>query len=1553
VGVHLRAGWGGRARAIVLVLGTALALPWAAAAEGTEAAAAGEPQAPEPRSVATAVVPPQTDAALEPLRLGLREWLRERLAAAGLPTADRARVDRALADLAAAGHPVLHGADAPALAQRTGAGRVLLSELWLDAGEVELRFHLHAGTDGAVQAGTRAHGRLAELPQLAQAALGELVQGLGLDGRRIAADTAPRLSDWSTLGRARLRLEAGDFAGAWRELARATGPTADALRSEIDARSAAPDVPPAARSRLANASGRPDGDWLRVREALRGPPDPDTLLAAADAAMARAEPDTAERLYERVTQLAPRSGAALLGRAAALREAGRTEEAAEVLRAAAAAQPGNPEPEEALAALESLPAEEQARHRLRAGALQVQRFETEAARESFEEAARRDPGQGAAAARQVARLEERLGQQAEALLAYEQAAEQGPRDAELLVGLARARAANQDADGAAAAYREALERDPQLTGALAGLGELLAERGQDAEAAQRLARAVALDPSDVRARRGLARVKLRGGAPEEALRLLEGPELPALPPRDRAGLLEDAAGVRKQTGDLAGAERTLEAAVALEPDDPPLRTALADLYRAAGQAERAQRELEVATRLGAARAIEIDQPAGPQGAPSPEGGAGDPAGSSYATFDALVGSFPVESPGRGAPLGRVLLLGSTEELDTAGTLRRWLLPRRPDLEAIDLALLRAAVERFPVDETPEIPRDVEGQVAALLAFSGDRETIATVNHVLGSDALFVARLRSERSPGERLFGPERSVLEVRLLGGDRSGDVFILANALRLEDLSPFLRWNPRAVIPWLLILGLLAYPVVRGWGSVVVKLDYDTKAARGFFQVRLSRRPSKVQAQRPKEGQSALKRFQQKSRWWSRFSRSLADAETRFRLVPARTWYVNVHGLLTDPRSKEVIGSYVEERQVQVERGQTLPLTFDLRPKEAPIEVRVVQGAETGEGPEVQAVAALRGRPDSLRYLRGGSALLTVPEGSYRVVVGCGDRVFEEEVSVQDLAGASVAFRLDRDEQALFTGCPEAVEPYVNGDLLAASQALDRSGQAKLANLIRAEYHRERGETEKAGRFYEAAGRVQEAAELAADGEDAQHSATLFAQAGDFGRAGERYRETGDFARAAEAYEAAFDYDAAIDCHRTAGNVVKALELLEKTGRYFEAGEAALELEDADRAIRNLQQVDLRDPDYAEACRVLAQMFADRGDPELAAQKLGEAVSASGDGAPLEMLEQLGDLLERAGQVDRALETFEAIRKRDYTYPGAAERAAALRQRRQQASGLTTRATAANEIPGAAAAPAESRYEILAEIGRGGMGVVYQARDRRLGRTVALKRLPDNLRENPTAVQLFLREARAAAALNHPNIVTLFDADQEDGNYYLTMEFLDGLPLDKILSKRGRLSARDCIRLGAQIATGLQFAHERRIVHRDIKTSNLFFTRDRVVKIMDFGLAKMVEEVRRAATVIGGTPYYMAPEQATGENVDHRADLYAFGVTLYELLTGAVPFREGDVTWHHRNTPPPDPRSAVSDLPDALAELVLQMMEKDPAGRPASAAEVGSRLAEIGRSLG
>jgi serine/threonine-protein kinase len=214
--------------------------------------------------------------------------------------------------------------------------------------------------------------------------------------------------------------------------------------------------------------------------------------------------------------------------------------------------------------------------------------------------------------------------------------------------------------------------------------------------------------------------------------------------------------------------------------------------------------------------------------------------------------------------------------------------------------------------------------------------------------------------------------------------------------------------------------------------------------------------------------------------------------------------------------------------------------------------------------------------------------------------------------------------------------------------------------------------------------------------------------------------------------------------------------------------------------------------------------------------------------------------------------------------------------------------------------------------------------------------------------VALFEREARAAAALNHVNIVTLFDAGEEDGAYFITMELLEGKPLNTILAKRGRVSARATARIGTQICAGLHYAHERRIVHRDIKAANLFLTLDHTVKIMDFGIAKSLEEVRRSTTVVGGTPYYMAPEQAAGETVDHRADLYALGVTFFQLVTGALPFADGDVAHRHRHEDPPDPREVNLEVPIPLARLILAMMAKDPEARPASAAAVGAQLAKF-----
>jgi tRNA A-37 threonylcarbamoyl transferase component Bud32 len=445
-------------------------------------------------------------------------------------------------------------------------------------------------------------------------------------------------------------------------------------------------------------------------------------------------------------------------------------------------------------------------------------------------------------------------------------------------------------------------------------------------------------------------------------------------------------------------------------------------------------------------------------------------------------------------------------------------------------------------------------------------------------------------------------------------------------------------------------------------------------------------------------------------------------------------------------------------------------------------------------------------------------------------------------------------------------------------------------------------------------------------------------------------YRSAGDLVMAGQAYEEAEDFDAAIQCYREANAIEMWINALERRGRTFEAAKLALDNEQRPRAIRLLQCIMPAEGDYAEASWLLAEAFEREGHFDLAAQKLEQHIATFTPGAaPSDKYARLAQQYEDSGSFERAMEVLQELRRREPTYPNVASRIEHLRKQRSAAERLerTTGSMTSGDAP--TAFVSEYRYEILEEIGRGGMGVVFKARDRRLDRVVALKRLPEDLRRrHPKALQLFLREAQSAARLNHRNIVTVYDTDQEDGVFFITMELLDGQNFQQILKERGRLTAGEVVSVGLQVAAGLQYAHGRGIVHRDIKTANLFLTHDEIVKVMDFGLAKMFEEVRGATTIVSGTPFYMSPEQIVGGNVDQRTDLYSLGVTLFELATGRVPFEKGEVAYHHRHTSPPDPRDLQPDIPEELARILLDLLEKDIANRLHSADELIGRLEEI-----
>ena len=289
---------------------------------------------------------------------------------------------------------------------------------------------------------------------------------------------------------------------------------------------------------------------------------------------------------------------------------------------------------------------------------------------------------------------------------------------------------------------------------------------------------------------------------------------------------------------------------------------------------------------------------------------------------------------------------------------------------------------------------------------------------------------------------------------------------------------------------------------------------------------------------------------------------------------------------------------------------------------------------------------------------------------------------------------------------------------------------------------------------------------------------------------------------------------------------------------------------------------------------------------------------------------------------------------------------------KRGSAGGTDAEPDAGTLIPGALFA---DRYTITRVVGRGGMGMVYKAHDRELDEDVAIKLLrPDVLRGDPTMVERFKSEIRLARRISHTNVVRTHDFVEREGTYYVTMEYVEGITLRELIELRTRLSAEATLGIARQLAVSLAVAHEQGVVHRDLKPENLLLDPAGVLKVMDWGIAKLADRsstITQAGMVVG-TPAYMAPEQLLAETVDARSDLYAAGVVLYECLTGVLPYEAGNpLTLIARvlNQVPAAPHERIAEVPAPLSSLVMRLLAKDPAGRPQTAAELGELLAQIG----
>jgi len=560
--------------------------------------------------------------------------------------------------------------------------------------------------------------------------------------------------------------------------------------------------------------------------------------------------------------------------------------------------------------------------------------------------------------------------------------------------------------------------------------------------------------------------------------------------------------------------------------------------------------------------------------------------------------------------------------------------------------------------------------------------------------------------------------------------------------------------------------------------------------------------------------------------------------------------------------------------------------------------------------------------FAEAGEALLTI--GDERAAAELLERGGEFE------RAARIQMRLDNPESAasLFGRAGLGVE--------AADALIQARGRKPRVMRRAAEYYESGGDCERAAAAWAEAGEPRRAAEL-------------FERVDAFSRAAECYAKSGAFERAADCHEKADEITLARAAWERAGDRVRAAELALEEGKNLEAGAGFYEVGSYERAIDTLQRIPTTSPDARGAWRLLARIFLEKGLIDRARERL-QALSVSGppEKDDLELLLTLSNALERLGDGAGALESLEKIAGVDADYADVAARIERLRER---PTGPATAPTTAAD---------SGRYELRDEIGRGGMGIVRLAWDRELERPVAIKFLPHELAANPDALRMFRAEARAAAAMNHPNIVHIYDVAVLGGEPCIVMEYVQGRTVREVMRVRGSnekqpLPPKRVAEIAREVCLALAYAHRANVIHRDVKPSNMLLAADGTVKLMDFGISKIMETGDEARSEAKGTPQYMPPEQILGREIDGRTDLYALGISMFEIATAQRPFSGDGVVDQQLHAVLPDPRHLRPEIPESLVRIMQRACEKSPDQRYASAHEMAQALerflAESGES--
>jgi tetratricopeptide (TPR) repeat protein len=583
-------------------------------------------------------------------------------------------------------------------------------------------------------------------------------------------------------------------------------------------------------------------------------------------------------------------------------------------------------------------------------------------------------------------------------------------------------------------------------------------------------------------------------------------------------------------------------------------------------------------------------------------------------------------------------------------------------------------------------------------------------------------------------------------------------------------------------------------------------------------------------------------------------------------------------------------------------------------------------------------------------------------------------------------------------------------GEFESSFRALKDAGQEEEATLERAKYLAGKGEFAQAGLLFEKAQQPLAAAEAFSRAGHPEKAAPCFEKSKEWRKAAEAYLEAGRNEDALRCYELKGDYQKAAQLAQHLGLQEKVAEFLFKAKSFLPAAHSYLLLGETTRAVDAMRNLHLQDGNEVEVClrelRILvgqdrvrdalacaygvlenreilnvhAPIFAFLAECHTRAGRFKKAAQyaikaaqlAPGEGEYLKVARSLAKRTGISFSLTSSQTTAKDVSVRSQNQTLKASRAGGATVQHPEA-GVATLAAPPPRKPPANTDPEGDldvtatlddfsvfdltqegplgRYRIVKEIGRGGMGMVYKAVDRKLNRPIALKMLHPEYNNQPKVLLFFKREAQAIAALNHPNIVGLYDAGMERGCFYMIMEYVEGYTLDKLQKKYPDVLNKSLVWVWFQVAQGLKYAHDQGIVHRDLKPSNIMVTKSRGVKILDFGLAKQLEDTDQTKQ-LWGTPAFMAPELFHGERASLRSDIYSLGSTLYMLSTGEPPnYGENPAKKFVGDGLPVPPNQLNPKLSERFSNLVQRCLLLNPAERPQDGGELMREIKKIGKT--